>query len=304
MRAWIPWLQYPIIAFMAWVGWCLDFEKLPNNKIYSDAIVETQDAAPDLVLWGAIVWVVVKLFSWMCGPKHPSELIIERLATSALDEFRRSVFPSIEDSTEPDHHNRVTLFQHKKLLQFPSPWRSFFWPWGFGCYPWSGWLIAISRSGHVTQNLRSAFYCPDDGESGEGLASKAYFKGACRTSKLPKLSRNESSHILSTWLYRLCRYFKFTGQKCEKFNLFWSKVEVYADMTGTSRFSVWKRVRKKRACPNNMLGIRLENSHNEVWGVLTMDSSNDIVCIDSNSSQFRTALTRLTKKLRNMGVID
>ena len=43
---------------------------------------------------------------------------------------------------DPMHHHRITLFQFKRRCFFPKPFR-----W---CWPWSGWLIPLARSGHVT----------------------------------------------------------------------------------------------------------------------------------------------------------
>src|SRR2546429_194285 len=54
-----------------------------------------------------------------------------------LDELRKFAFVVGRDDAE--HYHRVTLFKHVRWL---SRWRR---------WPWSGWLVAVERSGHTTR---------------------------------------------------------------------------------------------------------------------------------------------------------
>lgn len=77
-----------------------------------------------------------------------------------LDVFRGEVF---EDTIgEPVHHHRVTLFRRTG------------WRWARVHWPWDGWLVAVARSGHTTQNNHPVFRAPDGADRAEGVAGQAW----------------------------------------------------------------------------------------------------------------------------------
>lgn len=96
-----------------------------------------------------------------------------------LDRMREAAFPAAECPGDL-HHHRVTLFQH---VAFCMSWRR---------RPWSGWLTAVARSGHATQNRKVIFLAPDDADKAEGIAGAAWSKkGAAYVGNLPDLSGEE-----------------------------------------------------------------------------------------------------------------
>lgn len=84
-----------------------------------------------------------------------------------LDELRKHAFNTGTGQSEV-HHHRVTLFKHRKFRL--GLWR---W-WCLGQHPWSGWLVPVLRSGHITQRSKTVFLAPDRGDHAEGVAGKAY----------------------------------------------------------------------------------------------------------------------------------
>ena len=41
-------------------------------------------------------------------------------------------------------------------------------------WPGSGWLVPVARSGYSTKNTRTRFLCPDDTDSAQGVAGRAW----------------------------------------------------------------------------------------------------------------------------------
>lgn len=312
MRAFINWaswvLEYLSIIFLAWIGWCLDFDikEAESASLLSKAILETRAAGPILVIAAAISNFLFRFLSWRTQTKHTAQIALDRISTEVLDDFRKKVFPGVGSMKEPVHHNRVTLFKHFSTAVFlpRHAWKSTLWPWGFWRWPWSGWLVVSMRSGHVTQTATAIFLCPDDPENGEGVAGQAWSRGAYRVTGLPNFEYAEYPRYARWWMCWCMELMKFENSKVIAFRDFKERVTNYADSTNTSWYCVLKRIRSKKSCPNDILGVMIENSKGEPWGVLVMDSSNSIHCIDSNDSKFRSAFTTLTRKLRNMGAID
>jgi hypothetical protein len=63
-------------------------------------------------------------------------------------------------------------------------------------------------------------------------------------------------------------------------------------------------MKDKMALPTCMLGMKVRTSLGEVWGAAVMDSCNGYECIDSEDTQFKTAWTKLIKKLLQYGVLN
>lgn len=79
----------------------------------------------------------------------------------ALDEFRDYVFSA--KRRDPEHYHRATLFKYRR------------WRWCLQRWPWSGWLVAVARSGFATQHEIAAFRpYKKDPDRAEGIAGSAY----------------------------------------------------------------------------------------------------------------------------------
>lgn len=83
-----------------------------------------------------------------------------------------------------------------------------------------------------------------------------------------------------------------------------SKVKQYAELTHTSENFVWKRLKAGKLCPTSILGVQIINHNKEPWGVLVMDSSNEIECIVTTEIRFKAELTTLQNKLQSLGVFE
>jgi hypothetical protein len=146
-----------------------------------------------------------------------------------LDRIRDAAFPQHEYSGG-QHHHRVTLFKHC----------------GFCCvlrcaWPWSGWLKAVARSGHSTQNRRIVFMAPDDADAAEGVVGIAWSnKRVVLVENLPDLT------------------VPGIAQKT---------VAEYAEATKMRVDRLMKRLPGARS----IYAIPVE-SRNRVWGVLVFDS--------------------------------
>jgi hypothetical protein len=164
------------------------------------------------------------------------------------------------------------------------------------------------RSGHQTQSVGTVFLAPDDAEHCEGVAGQAWRRRAYRVgrgeNKLPDL--RGIVHVgypqAIWWSIR-----NLVGKPPEQLAAFARDKETirnYAEATHCSPRFVWQRIKRKRRCPTSMLAVELRDRDKEPWGVLVMDSCNDFECIDSDSREFRTALTKLTDWLQKSGAME
>lgn len=247
------------------------------------------------------VLALTKTFRWLFKPSSKEQCILERQAKDALDRFRNKVFPEIREN-EPDHYNRVTLFKKVTAARWISPRRGpYLWPWGWR-WPWSGWLVIACRSGHVTQNSSAGFLIADDGKA-EGIAGCAYHAGALRATGLPSLS--EMRYYTQTqrvWLSFRNRI-RWTNSQTEDYAITSNAVRDYARDTRSSQHAVWQRMKAGKPCPTSILGVRIDDSKGNIYGVVVIDSANDIECIDSNDRSFQAAWTKLRNRLIECGVI-
>lgn len=88
------------------------------------------------------------------------------LIQELIDRIARDAFVGTDG---PIHHHRATLF-HRCWCFWITPFRSRCWPWGYGRWPWSGWLVPLVRSGYATQKSKTVFLAPDDADNAEGVA--------------------------------------------------------------------------------------------------------------------------------------
>ena len=79
---------------------------------------------------------------------------------SYLCTFRDECFDGHKGS--PEHHHRVTLFRRKRFCFVLRKW------------PWSGWVVAVERSGHMTHARRIIFRASDDPRDCEGIAGTTW----------------------------------------------------------------------------------------------------------------------------------
>lgn len=56
--------------------------------------------------------------------------------------------------------------------------------------------------------------------------------------------------------------------------------------------------------PTEILAVRIVDLKRNRWGVLVMDSCNNVRCIDTDEEEFVTALEKLISKLNDYGVFD
>lgn len=155
---------------------------------------------------------------------------------STIGYFRDDVFDKVQNPTE-DHH-RVTLFRYHKR-----------WRWSLCKWPWSGWLVAVARSGHQTQAKRPAFRAPDSSDDSQGVAGLAWgmkdwqFVPKKGESPLPDVLGDQTEENMQTYAER-------TNVKVR-----WLKHEIHKDKHPAMSFAAF-RVQVK----------------GKPWGVIVLDS--------------------------------
>lgn len=121
-------------------------------------------------------WLVLLLTATAPTAKIVQERITSRwiwsTSQSLLDKIQQEFFGALDGDI---HHHRATLFKFVQHKWWIRPNRGpFWWPWGKGCGPNSGWLRPIQRSGHTTQKSNALFLAPDDADRAEGVAGKTW----------------------------------------------------------------------------------------------------------------------------------
>lgn len=309
VRAIAKTVEWISVAVLTWMG--LPLGAAPNQfdgwQILGWLVPFSKRWAAVIVFIAAAFVSAARFASWMAREKSKEAKAIERLATEALDKFREKVFGDIPDN-EPIDHNRVTLFKHQSCRFWFWPFRGRLTPWGFGRGPWSGWLAAVHRSGHLTKRGIAVFLAPDDASCAEGVAGQAFRRQAYRAgkgeNKLPNLSSVQYLGKITAVLLALRSTIGWRNPEVIRYQEERQLVEEYAKQTNVSARLVWQRIKRRKICPISMVGIPVENSQGETWGVLVMDSRNEHECIDTDTKAFRAALTVLTGALRSYGVID
>ena len=173
---------------------------------------------------------------------------------SLLDQICEDAFKN--QSFELDQHRRVTLFQHRRFC-----WRR--WPF-FG-----GWLIPIERSGNHTRKTNAIFYAPDDGESSEGVAGRAW---------------SRRKNVLVEALPDL-RSKKVTDEDFLK----------YAEKS----FCKANKLRRKPPQARSLLGIPIDVG-NKMWGVIVFDSVNEGIPKRAAEGVFNKLAPTMTSYLKGL----
>ena len=182
--SWIVWwLEWAALISLGAVSYALDvtIPAKPEASIVLQREVEFVQRNPTAIglsLVGVIlVGRIVRLIT--ADNESPEAKVIRRAVNRALDQFRKVAFPNVPVNV-PQDHNRVTIFRYRPYL------------WSFRKWPWSGWLIMLERSGHLTKHGSTVFRSPDDPGQCEGVAGQAWRSGAIRVGgpnkMLPDLS--------------------------------------------------------------------------------------------------------------------
>lgn len=294
-----------VILALACVAFALDVDASDESKhfLLEGAVRFAQEHATEIGVSGLAFFAAGRLGKWLFAERSEDTRIVDRLVVDALDEFRLVAFGRQLSAATPPDHNRVTYFRHRHFVWWIWPFRGIIWPWG-KAFPGTGWLVIAYRSGHLTKRARTVFLAPDHAADCEGVAGQAYRRGALRAGKAPKklpdLSTVSYTGYWKATLLQMREFFGSTKPSVLNFAHERQLVHAYAEATYTSSRQIWYRLGKKRPCPTSILGIQLRDHHNRPVGALVMDSCNEHECIDSDSTQFKQALTKLTKKLRRI----
>lgn len=159
-----------------------------------------------------------------------------------LEELRKVAFRN-PDATPANH--RVTLFKRVRILLpfwWVMRWRGI-WPYGRWRWPWSGWLVAKCRTGHVRQRSKEVFLAPDDAHNAEGIAGHAYTQKVYRVANLPALNSHSSD----------------------------DEIRQYAQVTHVPPSWVKQRLRRGDPLSRAYMGLVVE-VNNKPWGIIMLDS--------------------------------
>jgi len=198
-----------------------------------------------IVLFLTVTGALAKL-----GRDSFNAAFIWTLIQDVIDRVAREAFPNLDGL---DHHHRATLFRYQQWCVCPTPVRLWWWPYGRGRWPNSGWLVPIVRSGHATQKSRTVFLAPDDADHVEGVAGAVWASGkllevACAKAIDPSASVGDiNTYSAKTWV---------TSE--------WVQQQVDAGKVLSASFK----------------GIPIE-VRGQKWGVLLLDSRNPKGAIDA-----------------------
>jgi hypothetical protein len=146
-----------------------------------------------------------------------------------LNQYRDQVFGG-NAKNDPQHYHRVTIFKYVR------------WRIGFVCWPWSGWLVPVARSGVTRKSRINCFRASlDDPSLAEGIGGQAF--AGMKTlviDGLPDLTIPQANT---------------------------DDIKNYAQRTFLSE----KRVMKKTLTARSLVGIPLEVK-GKPWGCIVLDS--------------------------------
>lgn len=177
-----------------------------------------------------------------------------------IDAMRDRFWEDIEAARMDEH--RVTLFQRKSfVLFFRRPGASMLWPYGQGCYPWSGWLVPVLRSGHTAQVSRSIFLAPSGGTSHkvEGVVGQAWAsKGTIIVNDLKEIRHDSADRTKKTYA-----------------------TKTFCGVDLVDRYLAQNRT------PPRSIGALPIYVHGEIWGALVLDSQEPQGVTDEKTNQFK-----------------
>ena len=159
----LKWLQFVTVVTGALISASAQFKTDPTHVVWH-GIVTTVQSWAWLVPWCGFVAIVAEPVSKAIGPPWLRDSL-----NAILVQTHEIVFSDV--TSHPKHHHRVTLFKRG--------WKFRYWPWGWGRWPWVGWLSPIARSSHTTQKANVCFIAPDDDpDKAEGVAGMAWSRQA------------------------------------------------------------------------------------------------------------------------------
>ncbi len=307
---WTSWiLEYVALVFLGSLGFALDVDTGEGHeeRFLKGLVTWSQENATEVGVGLATFVFLTRVVRYWCREKSPESEVVERVIGDALEKFRSAVFGAIPEDV-PDDHIRVTLFKHYKLFFMVRPFRGFLIPWGWGRYPWSGWLAVAYRTGHVAQTGGAIFLAPDDAQHSEGVAGMAWRCGKCQVGIASPLPPDLSSVRWRGWATRLwlrakMRIFGGDVGDVADYVADCAIVEEYAKLTQCSSKFVWQRIRRGRPNPTSIVAVMLRDHNNRPWGVVVMDSCTETRCSETNAQSFRAALTTLKKELIRLDVL-
>lgn len=218
-------------------------------SLLSKEVVAVQGAAWIWVIILSIGTGLAGLVKKVVGPPWAWETLHH-----FLDVFRTEAFASCAEG--PEFHHRVTLF---KRVQ---------WRWRFCLWPFSGWLVAVERSGHTTQRTSAAFRATDNADSNDGIAGQVWSRRrAVLVADLPSLQ----------------------GQPTDE------DYAAFAERT----FVTVEWLKRKRPFARSLLGIPVEVK-GEVWGVLVLDSRDPQGVNSATEQKYRPFARYLGKFLERL----
>lgn len=154
----------------------------------------------------------------------------------------------------------------------------------------------------------SMFMVPDDAKNCEGVSGQAWRNGSIRIPKrgkpIPSVTGSHFYSVYKRLWYRSTKYFGGSKPSHEAFKTADLKVRQYAEKTFVDTAWVWRRLRIDAMIPTEILAVRIVDLKRNRWGVLVMDSCNNVRCIDTDEEEFVTALEKLISKLNDYGVFD
>lgn len=204
-----------------------------------------------LIISACAIILLNMILQWIGEPWRWNA--IQVVLNTLRDNVYKKQYPS-----DPIHFHRVTLFKHVPLSVGPRIW------------PWSGWLVPMSRSGHTNQNVRSVFKAPDDGDNAEGVAGLAWIsKETEYLSNLPEITTKSSDELIAD----------------------------YANATNVSVPFVKRRISKNRSNPRSLIAIPIEVNNQVKW-IVVLDSRhpNDLQKIaDDAASNYTPIISYLLR---------
>lgn len=184
--------SYSILNLSQWVaGFVSAFVAASTKAKVSEVKEWSTFAATCLQVTQEWAWVLIPLLAAYLGLAQLLRQMIGSpwiwdMIHDLLDDLQEKAFT--ESNQAPLHHNRATLFKHRRF-------RCVFCKW-----PWSGWLVPMERSGHATRRSSVAFRAPDDADQAEGIAGQTWAHDRVLfLNNLPKIEPTSNDKQLSRY---------------------------------------------------------------------------------------------------------
>ena len=236
--------------------------KIENSYFANPLILAIIAAIRNRAWWLILAFSLTTIFSQYIRSRIGTDVVWQTVQY-LLDQYREELFGSKDDEAQFFH--RITLFKHVR------------WHWGLVCWPWSGWMIPVARSGNKTRKHIAKFRASsDDPDNAEGIAGQAWAnERPVQICGLPDINTGETSK-------------EDLGEYANK-----SLVEVK-----------WLQTRKKKNKNNarSMLGIPVEVK-GKTWGAMVVDSrSPDEILSETalKKQKYKTLVNILAKLLEKV----